>query len=95
MQPALHAYIEQRKYQPRKHVKEFSEAFLVLLDQLNPRPSERRAISMFEDKLLPDIGAALAGDRFDSLQEAINKAQVVDKKEFAVTPILPLHFFKE
>ena len=31
---------------------------------------------MFEDKPLPEIGAALAGDRFDSLQEAINKAQV-------------------
>ena len=35
---------------------------------------------MFEDKLLPEIGAALAGDRFDSLQEAINKAQVVEEK---------------
>ena len=31
-------------------------------------------------KLLPEIGAALAGDRFDSLQEAINKAQVVEEK---------------
>ena len=35
---------------------------------------------MFEDKLLPEIGAALAGDCFDSLQEAINKAQVVKEK---------------
>ena len=35
---------------------------------------------MFEDKPLPEIGAALAGDRFDSLQEAINKAQVVEEK---------------
>ena len=61
-------------------MKEFSETFLVLLDQLNPRPSERRAISMFEDKLLTEIGAALAGDRFDSLQEAVNKAQVVEEK---------------
>jgi len=34
---------------------------------------------MFEDKPLPEIGAALAGDRFDSLQ-AINKAQVVEEK---------------
>jgi hypothetical protein len=80
LQPTLQAYIDQRKQRPREHVKEFSEAFLVLLDQLNPRPSERRAISMFEDKLLPEIGAALAGDRFDSLQEAINKAQVVEEK---------------
>ena len=35
---------------------------------------------MFEDKLLLEIGAAQAGDRYDSLQEAINKAQVVEEK---------------
>ena len=80
LQPTLQAYIDQRKQRPREHVKEFSEAFLVLLDQLNPRPSEIQAISMFKDKLLPKISAALVGDRFDSLQEAINKAQVVKEK---------------
>ena len=35
LQPTLQVYIDQRKQRPREHVKEFSEAFLVLLDQLN------------------------------------------------------------
>ena len=37
---------------------------------------------MFEDKLHKDISAALAGDRFDTLQEAIQKAQIVEEKQF-------------
>ena len=49
---------------------------------------------MFEDKPLPEIGAALAGDRFDSLQEAINKAQVVEEREFVVMSIPLSLFFK-
>ena len=36
---------------------------------------------MFEDKLHKDISAALAGDRFDTLREAIQKAQVIEEKQ--------------
>ena len=51
---------------------EISEAYLILLDQLNPTLSEESVIAMFDDKLHNNISAALAGDCFDTLQEAMH-----------------------
>ena len=79
----MQAYFKQRKQKPRENVQEFSEAFLILLDQLNPTLSEEASIAAFEDKLHKDISAALAGpgDRFDTLREAIQKSKVVEEKQ--------------
>ena len=38
-------------------------------------------IAVFEDKLHKEISAALARDGFDTLIEAIEKAQVVEEKQ--------------
>ena len=35
---------------------------------------------MFEDKIHKEVAAALAGDCFATLQEAIDKAQIVEEK---------------
>ena len=77
----MQAYFKQRKQKLRENVQEFSEAFLILLDQLNPTLSAEASIAAFEDKLYKDISAALAGDRFETRQEAIQKAQVVEEKQ--------------
>ena len=50
---------------------------------MEPKSLTRRAIIMFEDKNPQghkEITAALAGHHFPTLQEAINKAQVVEEK---------------
>ena len=92
LQPHLQAYMKQRQQRSKESVQEFSECFLVLLEQLNPRPTEQAAISLFEDKLHKEISAALAGDRFDSLQEAIDKAQTVEEKLLRREVTNPSHF---
>ena len=80
LQPTLEAYVAKRRQRRKESVKEFAEAFTNLLSQLEPPPSVQKAISMFEDRLHEDLAAALAGDRFDTLQEAIDKAQTVEEK---------------
>ena len=77
----MQAYFKQRKQKPRENVQEFSGAFLILLNQLNPTLSEEASIAAFEDKLHKDISAALVEDRFDTLREAIQKAQVAKEKQ--------------
>ena len=72
---------KQRKQKAKENVQEFSEAYLILLDQLCPSLSKEAAIAMFEGKLHKDISTALAGNRFDTLQEAIQKAQTVEVKQ--------------
>ena len=74
------SYMKKREQRNKESVREFSECFLVLLHQLNPKPTENAAITMFNDKLHKEISAVLAGDIFQTLQEAIDKAQTVEKK---------------
>ena len=84
LQPQLQAYFKQRKQKPRENVQEFSEAFLILLDQLNPTMSEEASIAAFEDKLHKEISAALAGDRFDTLREASRRGETNETRSASI-----------
>jgi hypothetical protein len=80
LQPTLKAYANKRVQGKDETISEFAESFILLINQLEPKPSERRAIIMFEDKIHKEVAAALAGDRFATLQEAIDKARIVEEK---------------
>ena len=49
LQPNLKVYLEKRNQREKESVQEFAEAFLILTEQLIPRPSEQEGIALFED----------------------------------------------
>ena len=49
-----------------------------------PIPSQQIAISMFADKWHKAIAVALAGDHFNTLQEAMDKALIVEGKNMRI-----------
>ena len=76
LQPTLKAYANKRVQGKDETISEFTESFILLIDQLEPKPLERRAIIMLKDKIHKEV----AGDCFVTLQEAIDKARIVEEK---------------